>query len=186
MHLNKKRGGVGLVTLNELYHHGILGMKWGVRRYQNADGSLTEKGKQRYNKVYNSEHLSKKETKKAKRIYKTAAKEAEQWAEIYSQEGTKAYKKADKLTWKSEAAQKKGDTEKFQKYQSKAWKQVATVMTSEKYASEYRTIAKTYRTKLQDIDSGKLKAGRDFVTQTDYYVGPLSVLTEEKVIEKKN
>lgn len=29
-------------------HHGILGMKWGVRRYQNADGSLTDAGKKRY------------------------------------------------------------------------------------------------------------------------------------------
>lgn len=33
---------------NELYHHGILGQKWGVRRYQNPDGSLTELGRRRY------------------------------------------------------------------------------------------------------------------------------------------
>lgn len=31
-----------------LSHHGILGQKWGVRRYQNSDGTLTELGKKRY------------------------------------------------------------------------------------------------------------------------------------------
>ena len=34
-----------------LAHHGILGMKWGVRRYQNEDGSLTAAGKKRYDKM---------------------------------------------------------------------------------------------------------------------------------------
>lgn len=33
---------------DELYHHGVKGQKWGVRRYQNSDGSLTPEGEQRY------------------------------------------------------------------------------------------------------------------------------------------
>lgn len=32
----------------DIYHHGIQGMKWGIRRYQNKDGTLTNAGKKRY------------------------------------------------------------------------------------------------------------------------------------------
>ena len=41
---------------NELMHYGILGQKWGVRRYQNEDGSLTNAGKKRYNKEISPDH----------------------------------------------------------------------------------------------------------------------------------
>ena len=37
---------------NELYHHGVKGQKWGIRKYQNPNGSLTAEGKKRYNKSY--------------------------------------------------------------------------------------------------------------------------------------
>ena len=33
---------------NELYHYGVKGQKWGIRRYQNPNGTLTEEGKIRY------------------------------------------------------------------------------------------------------------------------------------------
>lgn len=39
-----------IIRNGELYHHGVMGMKWGIRRYQNKDGTLTPAGKKRYDK----------------------------------------------------------------------------------------------------------------------------------------
>ena len=39
---------LNILRSDVICHHGILGMKWGIRRYQNKDGSLTVAGKKRY------------------------------------------------------------------------------------------------------------------------------------------
>ena len=46
---------------NELFHHGVLGMKWGVRKYQNKDGSLTNAGKKRYDRDVKANNARKKD-----------------------------------------------------------------------------------------------------------------------------
>lgn len=54
-----------------LMHHGIKGMKWGVRRYQNSDGSLTAAGKKHYErKASSSEAYAKRYNQIAKRYNK--------------------------------------------------------------------------------------------------------------------
>lgn len=44
--------------MNEVYlaHHGVKGQKWGVRRYQNKDGSMTREGQRRYHQGFSSKN----------------------------------------------------------------------------------------------------------------------------------
>lgn len=59
---------------NELYHHGIKNMKWGIRRFQNKDGSLTPAGKKRYDKEVAKLKAEKKKLRNEISVQKKADK----------------------------------------------------------------------------------------------------------------
>ena len=59
---------------NYLEHHGVKGMHWGVRRYQNSDGSLTSEGKAHYKTGEpRKKKLSPEQKEKAMKIVKAGA-----------------------------------------------------------------------------------------------------------------
>lgn len=103
--------------IDELIHYGIKGQKWGRRRYQNADGSLTPAGKQRYgsaenfNKQYDTQQKAviagtKKAVDGAKEINRASR-------EMYDEHTKKQQKKADKAVEEAvrERARKMSDQE---------------------------------------------------------------------------
>ena len=54
----------GYPVSDELWHHGIKDQRWGIRRFQNEDGSLTPAGKERYRK-YSNRYAEKADSAKA-------------------------------------------------------------------------------------------------------------------------
>lgn len=97
----------------EIMHHGIKGQKWGVRRYQNLDGTLTPAGRKRKAKQYQDllNEQDKEATRQIGRVMKTTAaaeraaargnqKRAEEKAKE-ALEATKLWQEIDSQTWKT-------------------------------------------------------------------------------------
>lgn len=59
---------------NVIYHHGIKGQKWGVRRYQNKDGTLTSAGKKRLRELYSNRNMLPSDKKMVAQREKTIEK----------------------------------------------------------------------------------------------------------------
>lgn len=139
---------------NSLSHHGILGQKWGVRRFQNADGTLTPKGKAHMNKVASSPVRAKLDTNTAKTILKNNARNNDSYAVSKSKQSVNLAKKAEK-------------------YAAGTVKNKELLDKSKKLAEDSKAhikAAEIARTKIKDIDEGKIKAGRDFMVQRDFNI----------------
>lgn len=126
-----------LITQNfdELYHHGIKGQKWGIRRYQNPDGSLTAAGKARYGSNKDSEHLA-----------KTAARYANSYADfLNSNKVTYLLDDDGKIAYRSDGSERKITTYDTKKHAE--WKKQTA-----KYLKEKEVLQKKYSEVVSNID----------------------------------
>lgn len=88
------------INNDELYHHGVKGQRWGVRRYQNEDGTLTPKGKAKLEKLRN------KDIKYLESRLNRIRKDEDKNAKFSEHRAEKLLKKSEKLESEGKDAEK--------------------------------------------------------------------------------
>lgn len=142
----------------ELYHHGIKGMRWGVRRYQNKDGSLTPAGRKRYDDAVQKK-ISSINSKTAAKLKKIRM-EGKAKLKI-----AKAEEKAAKLA--KEEAKYQAKTKSSTDNKPKSIKD----MTDDEIRQRINRIR--LEKELQSLQPEQVSAGKKFVTSLkDNVVGP--------------
>ena len=103
---------VYILTNDYLAHHGIQGQKWGIRRYQNSDGSLTADGRKRYAKD------ARKELKRLDKAEVDAKYNINKYSDQYKKYSNK-YDKTQDYKYKVKANDAKQNLKEYQKSQQK-------------------------------------------------------------------
>jgi hypothetical protein len=164
---------------NELYHHGIKGQKWGVRRFQNPDGTLTAAGKKRYLAYGREGHWDKREAKEyeknTRREYEQRKADAAKAAYLYKDAARRefaakaAYEKDSKRGTEKDNiySNKKLAEYKDAKAQAAFWKQknADSVKAVKEFSKNANSLLEKYGKKqLKDVKTKTLKDGQQVVT----------------------
>lgn len=168
--------GISFISEDELCHYGIKGMKWGVRRYQNPDGSLTNKGKKRYEALSSA-------ADKAKKMSDMARKDSE----LYRKKASQA--KTEKL---SDSQYRKAMNDLFGNY-SKDKKYVESEAKSMGYkdsrqmAKEHLGIGKEGHDIYEVFANRAAKAADFYSNLSDSYKNaPISSLSKKQIKRAKD
>lgn len=161
----------------ELMHYGILGMKWGVRRYQRPDGSLTNAGKKRYNSEIESLKAEKAKVDKvhknlnaAKRMQARKDKleadiEAQKKQNEEDRENLKGGEKKAEHDAKKAEREARREEHKAEKAEEKAKSKTASEMSDEELNAAINRLRmeQTYNQLYSQMNPEKKSAGKEYL-----------------------
>lgn len=157
---------------NALYHYGVKGMRWGVRRYYNDDGTLNEKGKKRQEKGRKKQAKNRKKYDKVNAGYeavKTMAKVSVQNRNQAKADRLNAIEEKKWLDMKieSDAFWTNWGRRKAQKKQKVLESTIAAAQRTEAFTerqiSNYVVEMNGYQKRLSEIDAKYERIGRKYL-----------------------
>ena len=144
----------GIPYSDELFHHGIKGQKWGIRRYQNLDGTLTAEGRERYGD--NIENVSEGKLKRQVMRNNMASSTGERNRQSY------------------------GEYKKMKKYLNDKKSPFSSVESSKTFEEINNYVKRFAKAQLRDMGYSDSDKAAEYLLSKDWYTMPYGYLVGRK------